>query len=494
MPRGEEEDGKAVAVAPRSRAHRTAAAKELAASNGATTLPPTEALRRRAHAHGLTSLSGAFAMARAAAPAASTPAFNAPPSADAMTPQEQTVYGIAWGVDDDYRPRVPFDELLERNRRAADELKVEIPTGIIRRSYLSPDMINHLKLLVNDLSFGQRGFGLKGDPGSGKNMLMRMLAEVLHRPLVEIDVGSGRSLQDELGGEGLLPHEFRDEDGKLLGVVNISGEVQGRLTRAMEQPSVIVLNEVGREAAEQLLGLHDAIGSGLGSLNSRQLTINSPSGQTKIDVHPDCVIALTWNPGAEGDALEDSTMSRLTTLIVDYGTPEEEAHRYAAMVKTMVEDHPDMPELDRIEVTPEMMRPIANFAERCMERARTTRSFSSTPAPRSFARFAAHLILHSAWSALDPSIDEEKAIRTAQAEAGAVLRGLFNTEEYREQLLTQRSETADAIGGARIRIQDLIDADIQEMLVDDKKALDDLVRFIRAETAKLLEEEQDGTA
>lgn len=198
----------------------------------------------------------------------------------------------------------------------------------------------------NRLEQGQRTMILRGPPGTGKDRFLRELAALRRMPYIPINIGPGFSIEDQLGGDGLVAKEIRDpKTGEIRQVATVTEEVQGPLARAVQEPAMVVIQEPAGMKHE-LVRLHSIAGDNVGEPESRTLQINSTKGQLSIPVHPDCIVAFTYNEGKEGEWLGDALHDRSCNLDFEVPSEEDEARRYQVILKNkLLKNQQEFPQL-----------------------------------------------------------------------------------------------------------------------------------------------------
>lgn len=285
---------------------------------------------------------------------------------------------LLYNVDDNGNVLVSEQELKER-RQAAKRLGGEhlIPESGIQVSEepcgecteckagnecLAPKLVStgsyyvgeqekkHFYKVKNRLEQGQRTLILRGPPGTGKDRFLKELAAIRETPYVPINIGPGFSIEDSMGGDGLAAKEFVDkETGEVKHVATVTEEVQGPLTRAVQEPALVVIQEPAGMKHE-LVRLHSIAGDNIGEPESRHLQINSTKGQLSIPVHPDCIVAFTYNEGKEGETLGDALHDRACNLDFEVPSVQDEAKRWQTILKyKLLRNQQEFPELHDVE-------------------------------------------------------------------------------------------------------------------------------------------------
>lgn len=229
-------------------------------------------------------------------------------------------------------------------------------------------------LVRASLSQGDRTFGLYGDPGTGKNSYAYELAAAFGMPVYEVDFSEGVDMDQLLGTTGLAVE--RGEDG---GVATKTVAELGPLARAakIKGGSVIILNEIVEAGKGQLTALHNAIGSGSSQHmetdeegnaifrpRERFISVKTPAGgETTVEVDPNTIFVLTWNPGRESRMPHEALLSRTLCMRFGYGTEREETERQALNVFTRVhqiyQDTPYKPGLTKTDNKRQVPVPIS---------------------------------------------------------------------------------------------------------------------------------------
>lgn len=253
---------------------------------------------------------------------------------------------------------------------------------------------------------GQRLFILRGPPGSGKDEFMRQAAAGWRKPYQAFNIGPEFSLEDLLGSDGLGTHEARDENGNLVNVVSVSDVLEGPLTRMAQLPSVAVLQEAAGLKAE-MVRLHSVAGDRIGDPNQRYLTLNSSKGRIAFPVHPDFVLAITYNAGEEDEDFGTALHDRALNLDFDYPSLEQECRRYALQAKQALNQQQIFEALHDIEIPPEVARPAVEVIR--MLRTRSSDMVRRAPGMRQGVSFFCDIIMAAAE---DDALAVDRALKT----------------------------------------------------------------------------------
>lgn len=289
---------------------------------------------------------------------------DGPKEPHVMGPNERQLKGIVFGWKDQPAgiPADLTDKLAVLGPEAAAVVGEEIvDPAFIENLYLNDTLKQAVGAMIRRYELGQRTFGALGHQGTGKDTLFKVTAALLRRPIVTLNGGRNIMLQEWIGGEALIPHKVYDSCGecvhckadepgkckkrKLIAAFPISAVQYGKLTQALQTPSVIHISEI-RGMEDQLLAAHDWMGSGIGAdASDRFLTINSPQGTETIKVHEHCLICFSWNPDTDDWRPHPATMRRMGLFCFSPLSKEEEAERLAAMCNTMFKQQALFPEL-----------------------------------------------------------------------------------------------------------------------------------------------------
>jgi hypothetical protein len=362
--------------------------------------------------------------------------------------------GMVFGWKDENEAAAQLNPILiEMGQQAAEALDEPIvDDAFIDDLYLNETFTQTLGSMFERYALGQRTFGLMGKQGTGKDTVIKAAAALLKRPMITLNGGKNVQLAEWMGGEALIPHEVRDDDGKLVAAFNITAVQYGKLARALQQPSVVHVSEI-RGMEDQLLSGHDWMGSGVGAeASNRFFTINSPHGTETIEVNPECMICFSWNPDLDDWRPHPATMRRMGLFCFDPLSKEEEAERLAAMVNNMLEQNISFPEFHGKHFTQKDLIPIADFYQRFIQAVEANADEVSTePSPQLFAYFYADVVLKAA----------NQASSTDDAAAGdqAIMWSLSMLEGYMNQNLTRterKKKLTTLLGTARTPLEELV--------------------------------------
>jgi hypothetical protein len=349
----------------------------------------------------------------------------------ALSANEKEVLGIFYGWASDDDPYVcPSEKEIER-AAAAEQLGVHVPSGIVNDLHLDEELRENLGTISNLLALGQRSFSAFGPPGTGKSVMGRVVAEALRMPFVEINVGSGFSFQESIGGDGISQLEVRDEQtGEIKAAIPISAQLVGPLTRAAAVGAAIQLNEIAGDLRDQMTALHDAFGSGLADPGGRFLTINSassgPSPMTRV--HPDTIFFCTWNNGPHDDRPGDATLSRTGMFEFTPLSPEQMAGRYSVMASKLLRHQQVFPELQR-DWSVEDLLPLARLDGKLQNLVHTDPDLIRTaPAPRYLAHCYGEFVMQAAVVSVDQQLSDREVFEFALRKLNRRLRPLLTSE------------------------------------------------------------------
>lgn len=181
-------------------------------------------------------------------------------------------------------------------------------------------------LFKDDIDTGRRGFGLSGEPGTGKNSFVYELSAVTGMPVFEVDFAAGDSMRDLLGDTGL-------KDGNTTLTVGLLSEAL-----CAKGGCIGVYNEVVEAPRGELTYLHNVFGSKANQRDNRFITFKSPEGgtATRMEIDPDSLNVATWNPDKADRRPHQALARRMSVFTFTHGTEEEEARRLSHMVYPMV--------------------------------------------------------------------------------------------------------------------------------------------------------------
>jgi MoxR-like ATPase len=305
-------------------------------------------------------------------------------------------------------------------------------------------------IVRNRMALGQRGYIFRGPPGSGKDTFLEQVASIMHMPIQKFNIGPTFSLEDAIGGDGLKTSRVENKDGTVSQSPE-SAQIEGPLARALRQPVVVVIQEP--EGFEnEMVRLHSVFGDNVGSPETRYLTFNSSSGEQRLDVHPDAIIAFTFNSGKEDVKFKTALHDRACNLDFEYPEAEDEARRYSKMITRMMTREAieqEAPELAR-EYTPEEVMPVVRYME-TLRAAHMTNpdTFIEMPGSRQGVHCYCDLLLQGYGG--DPNPTE-----TLMEPLKYLLRGSDNMaeEERMRNLREQMTDLLDDFSGVATRAWD----------------------------------------
>jgi MoxR-like ATPase len=129
---------------------------------------------------------------------------------------------------------------------------------------------------------------IDGHAGTGKTSSSRWIASVLGLPYLRQETHSGISTKQTQGGYVPTGHG------------NELQWVDSPLVKAIQQPSVVLINELTRTSAKNASLF-------LGLLNERQLILDEHLGEI-INVHPQCLLIADYNSGYRGTSAIDQAL------------------------------------------------------------------------------------------------------------------------------------------------------------------------------------------
>lgn len=283
------------------------------------------------------------------------------------------VNALAMGVN---RAEGPSDFEIEERSDAAKQLGVEIPESRIDLDpkedgtfeskgayHVGEAESARFSVIRNRIALGNRSFILRGPPGTGKDSFMQEVAAIYKMPMQVFNIGPTFSLEDAIGGDGLEATQVVDKNGNISQAPQ-SAQIKGPLARALEHPCMVVIQEP--EGFENdMVRIHSVFGDNVGAPESRYLTFNSSSGEQRLDVHKDAIVALTYNPGKEDIKFKTALHDRACNLDFEYPDAEQEAERIAKMVTRVMareEVKDEAPGLSR-EYSAEEVMPMVRYME-----------------------------------------------------------------------------------------------------------------------------------
>lgn len=358
-----------------------------------------------------------------------------------MGPNEEQLKGLVYGWKDDGSegPADVNPGYAQLGAEAALEIGEPVVElrDFVEDLYLNDGLIQAVGSLFNRYEAGQRTFGAMGYHGTGKDTLFKTVAGLLRLPMVTLNGGQGAQLQEWIGGEALVPHEVYNtcghcdhckngktdkcESRQLVAAFPVSAVQYGKLTRALQTPSLIHISEI-RGMEDQFLTAHDWMGSGIGQdAKNRFLVINSPQGTETIHVDPNCVVCFSWNPDIDDWRPHPATMRRMGLFCFDPLSEEEESKRIGAMVNKMLGENSSYPEFHRKNcnckgcldrrggkvakanakkdafLSEEDVLPVARFFKKFQDTENVSaHEISTGPAPQTFAYFLYDVITKAA--------------------------------------------------------------------------------------------------
>jgi hypothetical protein len=180
-----------------------------------------------------------------------------------------------------------------------------------------------------------RAFSIYGPPGTGKNKLLEQVAASIQT------VDAGGKIKQGLHYEEVDIYPDSDPEKLIGGTVIVSDGRGGTETRVRLGPigqaaamgSVIALNEVVRNP-RMLTTFQSMLEKGYFQIEAPEL------GIVRIPVHPATIMAMTWNPGLEGDADRPAMapLSRTIPFKLDRATPDEQGAQVNAYFATFPDE------------------------------------------------------------------------------------------------------------------------------------------------------------
>lgn len=324
----------------------------------------------------------------------------------------------------------PAPEEIAERKEAASALGAEIPEikiafddeGKSVGEYdLNDDLQEKFEIVRNRLAFGQRAFAFRGPPGSGKGEFAKQIAAIREQPAVEFNVGPDFAWEDAISGDGLEAEIVNGQP-----VTTTVGKL-GAIAEAVQHPCVLIINEA-EGMQNEAVRLHSMLGDNIADPDSRYITLNSVNGDRQVKVHPDCIIALTYNSGEEDNRFKTAVHDRVCNLDFEYPSEQEEAKRIATIVSRGMQADDEIPEELRRDYTPEEVLPIVKLTRQLRDAHRTDpESFVEIPGARQSAHLFADLIQTGYNGADDP-------IGTMHQTLGYLLPGSENMTPEERQL------------------------------------------------------------
>lgn len=234
-------------------------------------------------------------------------------------------------------------------------------------------------------SIGNKSYQVMGEPGAGKNYLLRQMSAVEGRPHLEIDAGGDTDVNELFGAPSLKNGSMEYATGKV--------------TAALEKGFRIVLNEANAADPELLTVLHNVVGSGNG-VEDRVVVIPSPeSERTVVPVHEDADFVVTFNPEGTASArrLPRALSSRMPLRLMEAPSAEDAARVVAAQANRMLGRRDPAPGALRVDdalalAAWEFYREI----RACATDTASSRGFERAPDARWVHRFAAEQAVRGA--------------------------------------------------------------------------------------------------
>lgn len=145
---------------------------------------------------------------------------------------------------------------------------------------------------------------IKGPTGCGKTRFIQHMAETLGRPLITVSCNEDTSATDLLGRHLLVGGETRWVDGPV--------------TRAVREGSLLYLDEIAEARADALVVIHS-----LGD-HRRELWLDR-TGESLV-APPEFMLVVSYNPGYQRSMreLKPSTRQRFVALSFDYPAETQE--------------------------------------------------------------------------------------------------------------------------------------------------------------------------
>ncbi len=146
---------------------------------------------------------------------------------------------------------------------------------------------------------------VKGPTGCGKTRFIQHMAETLDQALVTVSCNEDTSATDLLGRHLLIDGDTRWVDGPV--------------TRAVRNGSILYLDEIAEARADALVVIHSLTD------HRRELFLDR-TGET-LHAPADFMLVVSYNPGYQRSMREmkPSTRQRFIALSFDYPAPDQEA-------------------------------------------------------------------------------------------------------------------------------------------------------------------------
>ncbi len=323
------------------------------------------------------------------------------------TPQEHILGAVKLPPPDPYRARVPAE--LGGALDKPVNLNTFVPP-MSRQYEINDETEKALRTISAALQTGDPtlyNFYIAGEPGVGKNTLMRQIAACVQHidaegvtrqgiPYHQIDVVEQTNFDDLIGGTALV-----EENG-----VTVTRWKPGPVGAfLMHGTGVLAINEIVRQpkAATLLQSI----------MEDRELPIRTPDGGlVKVPIGDGIIIAMTGNPGSDRDPDRPgaAAFTRTIPIRMEDGQPEERARRAEinylkrigsrGVVEPKAKARPDVMQRDyglktdplqkeELKAAVEFMDEIKQLIQSRQVQARTGGGQPVAPGPRGLDRFIA---------------------------------------------------------------------------------------------------------
>lgn len=240
-------------------------------------------------------------------------------AADATTKKQMEA--IAKTVDADVTFGSPGPISIAARMKTARDLGLPIYEPDM--NYVAGNDITEASIsITNDLNAGTRAFALYGPPGTGKNKFIEELAASSFMPVFEVDFGAGDSMRDLLGDTGLKDGNTQLQVGTLARALSAKGGCYAVYNEFISAPK-----------AEQTT-LHNLLGSGIDQTKGRAIMFKSSetSERVRMEIDPDSVQFLTYNPGRGDERPNEAVMRRVSALAFEYPSEDDEVAKTCHMI------------------------------------------------------------------------------------------------------------------------------------------------------------------